>query len=160
MSSREESKHWIIRVQDGTNFINSKYPFWGVKKGHGGGIKKIVNKIKPGDILWFLKSKPHGGNFIGMAEFTRYYDRDTEPLIPIHTYSNKEQNWKGEEDWSIQIHYENLYVTEKQDIKAIIQCAATVLDYDTFKEKGLPDLHHHYKMFKYYAEPKKIYSNS
>jgi hypothetical protein len=25
----ENKKHWLIRVADGTNFKNSKYPFWG-----------------------------------------------------------------------------------------------------------------------------------
>jgi hypothetical protein len=24
-------KHWIVRVGDGKNFKNSKFPFWGVK---------------------------------------------------------------------------------------------------------------------------------
>lgn len=42
---------WIIRVNDGENFRNSKYPFWGVKLGKNGNIKTIVKKIKKGDIL-------------------------------------------------------------------------------------------------------------
>ena len=46
MNSRQELNNWIIRVQDGENFINSKYPFWGVKRGNGGGIKTIVSKLK------------------------------------------------------------------------------------------------------------------
>ena len=32
MSNQEESRHWLIRVKDGENFRNSKYPFWGVKR--------------------------------------------------------------------------------------------------------------------------------
>ena len=56
-----------------------------------------------------------------MGEYTCYYDGHDEQLIPINTYSNKEQNWKGDEDWSIQIHYENLYDTEKQNISAVVQ---------------------------------------
>lgn len=46
------------------------------------------------DILWFLKSKSSGGNFIGMAKFIDFYDRDMEEqdLICLNTYSNKEQN--------------------------------------------------------------------
>tara|TARA_B110000902_G_C14157421_1_gene531964 strand:- start:392 stop:850 length:459 start_codon:yes stop_codon:yes gene_type:complete len=146
--------HWLIRVKDGENFKNSKYPFWGVKRGHGGGIKTIVNKIKIGDILWFMTSKKYGGKLIGMSEYTSYYDRYDEPLISIHTYSNIEQNWKGDEDWSIQIHYTNLYSTEKQNIGAVIQCSGVILKYETFKDKGLPDLYKHYKNFKYYAQPK------
>ena len=154
MSCRSEPKHWLIRVQNGDNFRNSKYPFWGVKKGKGGSIKTIVNKIKKGDILWFMTSKPFGGKLIAMSEYTCYYDRDDEPLIPIHTYSNSEQGWKGEELWNMQIHYKNLYITEKQNIKAVIRCGGIILEYETFKDRGLPDLYNHYNMFKFYAEPK------
>jgi hypothetical protein len=76
MNLRQEPKHWLIRVQDGENFRNSKYQFWGVKRGSGGGIKTIVNKIQKGDILWFMTSKQYGGKLIGMCEYTCYYDRD------------------------------------------------------------------------------------
>lgn len=144
--------HWLIRVQDGINFKNSKMPFWGVKKGKNGSVKGLVNKIKKGDILWFIKSKKFGGTIIGMSEFTCYYDRDDEPLVSINTYSNEEQNWIGNEDWSIQIHYKNFYETESQNLKAIIQCAATILNYNTFKDK-LPDLEKHYQNFKFYSKP-------
>lgn len=154
MTSEQESKHWIFRVSDGENFKNSKYPFWGVKRGKNGCIKTIVSKIKEGDILWFMTSIKHGGKLIGMSEYTCYYDREDEPLIRMNTYLNKEQNWKGEEDWDIQIHYKNLYITEKQDIKASVQCSAIILNYETFKDRGLPDLYNHYNNFKYYAEPK------
>ena len=116
MSSQQESKHWLIRVKDGENFRNSKYPF-GSKRGNHGCIKTVVNKIKKGDILWFMTSKKYGGKFIGMSEYTYYYDREDEPLIRMNTYLNKEQNWKGEDNWDIQIHYENLYIIEKQNIK-------------------------------------------
>ena len=154
MISGQESKHWIIRVKDGVNFKNSKYPFWGVKRGNHGCIKTIVNKIKKGDILWFMTSKKYGGKLIGMSEYTYYYDRQDEPLISMNTFSNKEQNWEGDEDWDIQIHYENLYITEKQNIEASIQCGGIILEYETFKDKILDNLYEHYKNFKYYAEPK------
>ena len=52
-----EKKCWIIRVNDGENFRNSKFPFWGVKRGKGGCIKTIVKKINEGDILCFMTSK-------------------------------------------------------------------------------------------------------
>lgn len=149
------SNHWFVRVKDGENFKNSKLPFWGVKKKW----KTIINKFKPGDIIWFIISKKYSGKAIGVAEYTEFHDRSEEPLISINTYSNKDQNWKGEEDWDIQIHYKNLYVTEKQDIKIIIQCGATIMKYETFKNThNLPDLYNHYENFKYYAEPK-IFNN-
>ena len=37
---------WLIRVGDGDNFRNSKYSFWGVKRGKNGSIKTVVTKIK------------------------------------------------------------------------------------------------------------------
>ena len=147
--------HWIIRVNDGVNFINSKYPFWGVKHGRHGCIKTIVNKINKGDILWFLTSKKYGGKLIGMAEFTVYYDRNDEPLIKIHTLSNKEQNWIGDEDWSIQLHYCKLYDVERQNINVCIQCGGVILKYETFKEKINVDLYKHYKNYIFYSEPSK-----
>ena len=156
MSIQKTPKHWLIRVNDGVNFKNSKYPFWGVKRGRAGCIKTIVNKLNPGDILWFMTSKKHGGKLIAMSEYTNYYDKKDEPLIHMNTYSNEEQNWKGEEDWDIQIHYEKLYIIEKQNINASIQCGGVILEYETFKNKGLPDLYNHYKNFKYYAEEKKL----
>lgn len=144
--------HWIIRVNDGENFRNSKYPFWGVKR--GGGSKTTVSKIIIGDILWFMTSKPFGGKIIGMAEYTGFYDRNDEPLIQINTMTNEQQNWKGDDKWDIQIHYKNLYITEKQNITGCIQCAGNILAYDKFKNKINGDLHEHYKNFIYYAEPK------
>ena len=145
-------KNWILRVGNGENFRNSVYSVWGVKKGRGGCIKSIVDKFNSGDILWFMVSKKYGGKIIGMAEYIDYYDRDDEPLLQIHTISNEEQRWEGSDDWKIQINYKNLYNTEKQDIKAVVQCPAIILDYDTFKNRGLPnDLHKHYKGFKRYA---------
>tara|TARA_X000000368_G_scaffold273564_1_gene216920 strand:+ start:275 stop:745 length:471 start_codon:yes stop_codon:yes gene_type:complete len=154
MNSTLRAKHWLIRVQDGENFRNSKYPSWGVKRGRGGNIKTIVNKIQEGAILWFMTSKKYGGKLIGVCEYTGYYDRDDERLIPMYTYSNNEQNWKGDADWDIQINYTNLYITEKQNLGAVIQCGGIILEYETFKDRGLPDLYNEWKNFKYYAEPK------
>ena len=145
-------KHYIIRVGDGDNFKNSKNDVWGVKKNFEGTVKKMNED----DILWFLKSKSSGGNFIGMAKFIDFYDREIEEqdLICLNTYSNEEQNWQGEEKWSIQIHYKELYDTDMANITAIIQCASSIMAYDTFKDKeGIPNLIEHYNMFKKYASP-------
>ncbi len=146
-------RHWIIRVGNGENFRQSKYPFWGVKRGKNGFMRTMVEKIKPGDIIWFLTSKPYGGKLIGMAEYTGFYDRKEEPLLQIHTKTNEEQNWTGDEPWDIQLHYYNVYNTERQNITGCIQCAAVILDYDTFHEKINGNLDEHYKNFKFYAEP-------
>tara|TARA_B100000925_G_C21649340_1_gene320779 strand:- start:75 stop:542 length:468 start_codon:yes stop_codon:yes gene_type:complete len=145
---------WIIRVKDGENFRNSKFPFWGVKRGKNGCIKTVVKKINAGDILCFMTSKKYGAKIIGMSEYCNFYDRNDEPLIKINTLSNKEQNWIGDEEWDIQIHYCNLYVTERQNIECCVQCGGVILEYETFKNKIKEDLYKHYKNFKFYAEPK------
>ena len=145
-------KHWMIRIGDGINFINSTYAVWGVKRGRNGAIKGLVKKIKPGDILWFFTSKKFGGNFIGMAEYTRMFDRDDEKLIKIHTLTNAEQNWTGNEDWSIQIHYKNLYlVFLKQNIPVCIQNPGIIFDYEKFTASVEGDLFEHYRCFKGYG---------
>jgi len=145
---------WIIRVEDGENFRNSKFSFYGVKRGYGGCIKTIVKKINKGDILCFMTSKKYGGKIIGMSEYCEFYDRNDEPLIKINTLTNEEQNWKGDEKWDIQIHYCNLYITERQNILVCIQCAGVILKYETFKDRIHENLYNHYEKFKFYAEPK------
>lgn len=155
-TSMTRMKFWIIRVNDGENFRNSKYSFWGVKRGKNGCMKTIIKKMKPGDILCFITAKPYGGKIIGMSEYCTFYDRNDEPLLQINTKTNEEQNWKGDENWDIQIHYSNLYITEKQNITGCIQCSGNILEYETFKDKINGDLYEHYKNFKFYAEPKKF----
>ena len=155
----EYPKHWIIRIGDGVNFKNSKYPFWGMKKGKDGCIKTfLINHVKEGDILWFCTNKKHGGIAIAMAEYTTFYDRSDEPLIKINTYTNKDQNWIGDEDWSIQMHYKNLYNTEKQTIQVILSGPSPIIEYDKERpnQKNIDDLYKHYKGFKFYGEPKII----
>jgi hypothetical protein len=149
-------QHWIIRVGDGNNFKNSVYPFWGVNKGKNGALRSVVKKIQPGDILWFLTSKKFGGQIIGMSEYCNFYDKNDEPLIKINTKTNSDQNWTGNDSWDLQLQYCNLYNTEKQNIKGCIQCAGTILKYNTFKDKINSDLYEHYTNFKFYAEPKKL----
>ena len=152
-----QKNHWIIRTNDGVNFKNSNYPVWGVVRGKNNQIKTTVSKIKEGDILWFITSKKHGGKIIGMAEYICFYDRKEEPLISIKTYTNEEQNWTGNGEWDIQLHYKNLYETERQDIKISISSQSPILNYKTFKNTGIPDLENHYKGFKFYATPKIFY---
>ena len=142
--------HWFIRVGDGENFRNSKYAFWGVKEV----FKGMVKKLKRGDILWFLTSKDFGGKLIGMAEYTEYYNTQDEKLIPIHTYTNAEQEWEGETDWCFQLHYINLYDTERQNIEIIIRGPQVIISYETvIRSQEIADLDLEYKAFKRYAEP-------
>ena len=164
MDNSEEEKRYtsitcppnmfIIRVGDGNNFENSRHPIWGLKSIHKG----MVKNIKKGDTIAFLQSKNYGGRILGFAEFVKWDNRIYEPLLSINTYSNEEMGWEGNEDWNIQIHYKNLYISKKVNIQVIIQCGATILNYKTFKDKNqdLPDLYHHYNNLKIYAETKKF----
>jgi len=147
---------WIFRVNDGENFRNSNFPLWGIKRGKNGCVKTMVSKIKKGDIICFMTSKSYGGKIIGIGEYCGFYDRNDEPLISINTKSNKEQNWKGEDLWDIQIEYCNVYNTEKQNITGCIQCSSSILNYKTWENKINGNLYTHYKNFKLYAEPKKF----
>ena len=85
-----------------------------------------------------------------MGEYICYYDRDDEPLIPIHTYSNSEQGWNGEELWNIQIHYKICILQKNKILKQVIQCAGMILEYETFKDRGLSDL---YSTFSFFVTP-------
>jgi hypothetical protein len=143
---------WIIRVNDGVNLRNSRFPYWGVKRGRNGCIKTIVSKIKKGDAICFMTSKEYGGKIIAMCEYTGFCDRNDDTLLQNKT--NEEQGWKGDELWDIQIHYCNLYITEKQNITACIKCGGIILNYETFKDSVNGDLYKHYENFKFYAEPK------
>lgn len=149
-------KHYIIRVGDGINFKNSKFPFWGIKSGNNNQFKSRVAKFKKGDILWFMVNKSDGARLIAMAEYEKFFDRREEPLIYIHTITNRQQNWTepniGEEDWSIQIHYTNLYLIEKHNIKASWPGGAFIFDYETKKDNVSHDLYSCYEM--YVARPK------
>lgn len=145
-----EKKHWLIRVGDGINFKNSKYAFWGMKRGRS--YKSLLQRMNRGDIIWFFTSKAFGGKIVGMAEYKDLYDREDEPLLRIHTLTNEEQNWTGDEDWDLQIHYTNLYLTEKQNLTICVQCGSNILVYDTFRDRIHHDLERHYEGYCFYAE--------
>ena len=151
-----KKQFWIIKVNDGENFRNSKYPFWGVVRGRCGSQKTNVKKIKKGDILWFLTSKKYGAKIIGMSEYCEFYDRNDEPLIQINTYSNKEQGWEGNDDWSLQMHYTKLYDTEKQDIKVVITGPQSIIKYnpDHKNQINIDNLYKHYNGFTFYGVSK------
>jgi hypothetical protein len=149
-----QQNHWILRVADGKNFKNSKFPFWGLKAGKKDCIKNLALKIKEGDILWFLGNKKDKDNkIIGMAEFTKLLDKRDELLIQIETTPCIEQGWDGD-DWEIELHYTNLYNTEKQNIKIDEKLGQSpIVNYYSVKYKLNEDLENHYNGFKYYGTP-------
>lgn len=143
--------HWILKVADGKNFKNSKFPFWGLKAGKKDVVKNSALKIKEGDILWFLCNKSNDNKIIGMATFTKLLDKRDELLIQIETTSCIEQGWH-DDDWEIELHYTNLYNTEKQNIKIDEKLGQfPITNYYNNKDKINEDLENHYNGFKYYG---------
>jgi len=139
-------KHWIVRVGDGKNFKNSKFPFWGVKA-----TAPNVLNIKSGDVLWFLCNKKNDNKIIGMATFTKLLDKRNEPLIQIETINCTDQGWDGD-NWVLELHYTNLYNTEKQNIKIDEKLGQSpIISYNNNKSKIYEDLETHYNMFKFYG---------
>ena len=150
-------QHWIIRVGDGKNFKNSKKPIWGINRGPNNNIKSTVqNKLKKGDILWFLTPEQYGKKVIGMAEYTHYYDSEEEPLIKLNTYTNEELGWNGDQKWDIQIHYKNLYDTENQNISFTVHNPRSIINYNTHFMDITENLQEHYNNYKKYSIPKEL----
>jgi hypothetical protein len=146
-----QQNHWILRVADGKNFKNSKFPFWGIKAGKNNCIKKFALKMKSGDVLWFLSNKKNGNKMISMATFTKLLDKRDESLVQIETTSCAEQGWDGD-DWEIELHYTNLYNAEKQNIIIDeILGQSPIINYNNNKLKIKEDLETHYNGFKYYG---------
>lgn len=154
MENIQNRKFWIIRIGDGENFKNSKFPIWGIKRGKNGCIKSVVKKMKEGDILWFMTSKKYGGKMLAVSEYRNFYDKSDESLIQIHTKTNDVCGWKGEDEWDIQLHYHKLYITERQNITGCIQSSSIILDYEKYKDKIEGDLMEHYRNFVFYGESK------
>ena len=153
-------KHYIIRVGNGNNFYNSVYNVWGyIDHSHN---LKITKKMEKGDVLWFLKSKEFGGNFVGMATFERYIDRRDETLINVNTLLNNENNWTDDDGnetdirWDIQIHYRNLYQIEELNIVQVIVASLTVMEYEASKTYGTTnftvDLEQEYRLITRYRQ--------
>jgi hypothetical protein len=107
--------HWIIRIGDGCNFSNSTpYKVWGGNLTNTDGKKNchlltFTNRVKPGDILWFITSnvKKIKGIIYACATFTSYNARINGPILDI-TPSNDEYGWSGITG-DTEIHYTNLY---------------------------------------------------
>ena len=85
-----------------------------------------------------------------MATFTKFLDKRNEHLIAIETVSNIDQGW-DDNNYELELHYTNLYNTEKQNIKIDeILGQSPIINY---KHKIKEDLEKHYIGFKFYGIP-------
>jgi len=122
---------WLLRVGDGENLKNSsKYRIWGISSKISTN-KYFLKNAKPGDRLWFVKSKSQG-KLVAVAIYRSHNSRDFGPLIDI-SLTNEELGWTGSgEDWSadIEIHYSDLYGLSDCELLTHIKGAATRGKYD------------------------------
>lgn len=128
------TKDWIIRVEDGKNFINSsKDKIWGAnsKDTHTINFKKIS---KPGDRLWFVKNNS-GGKIIAVAIYSSHNMREIGPLLTL-TKTDEELGWKKKDKISdTEIHYTDLYnLTDYKGLLTHIKQQSGILNYDTIGE--------------------------
>lgn len=122
---------WLLRVGDGNNLKqSSKYRIWGIQSSVSTN-KHFLKNVKPGDRLWFVKSKSHG-KLLAVATYRSHNKRELGPLISINM-TNEELGWTGEGiDWTsdTEVHYSDLYGLENCDLLTHIKGAATIRKYD------------------------------
>ena len=122
---------WLLRVGDGKNLVrSSKYKIWGInsKTSHG---KYFMKHVKPGDRLWFVKSKSHG-KLLAVATYSHSNPRDLGPLVSL-TMTNEELGWDNEDtDWTsdMEIHYTDLYDLAHCELLTDIKGPTTIRKYD------------------------------
>jgi len=121
---------WILRTGDGNNLIaSSRYRIWGIQSTTTDN-KHFLNNVRPGDRLWFIKSKSHG-KIIAVATYRSYNTRLFGPLVS--TLSNNELGWTNEDtNWTsdIEIHYTDLYNVSTLDLLTHIKSPKTIRKYN------------------------------
>jgi hypothetical protein len=123
--------HWIIRIGDGKNFINSSNKnIWGINSNNSNN-KYFLKYVKKDDILWFIKNKSNG-KILAMATFKSVHKRELEPLINL-TLDNTELGWDNISNIDIEIHYENLYNLNNCNLLTNIRGMSTIRKYDINK---------------------------
>lgn len=142
---------WLLRVGDGKNLIrSSKYQIWGINSqiSHG---KYFLKHVKPGDRLWFVKSKSQG-KILAVAKYKSNNTRDLGPLVNL-TLSNEELGWDNKDtDWvsDTEVHYTDLINLNDCELLTEIKCPTTIRKYDNQKCKV--DLPHEYAYIVKYSK--------
>jgi predicted secreted protein len=143
---------WLLRVGDGKNLIrSSKYKIWGINSKTCDG-KYFLKEVKPGDRLWFVKSKSHG-KLLAVATYSYSKHRELGPHINL-TMTNEELGWDNEDtDWvsDMEIHYTNLYnLSHCTHLLSEIKSAKTIRKYN---EKCKVQLPQEYENILKYSKP-------
>ena len=119
---------WLLRVGDGENLKSSyRYKIWGIQSTTNFG-KYFLENVKPGDRLWFVKSKSQG-KLIAVAIYRSHNKRCSGPLFK----TEQELGWTHDgPDWEsdTEIHYSDLYGLEACELLTHIKGAATIRKYN------------------------------
>ena len=121
---------WLLRVGDGGNLKrSSKFRIWGVSSRIAVG-KHFIENVKPGDRLWFVKSKSQG-KLVAVATYRSHNIREFGPLIDV-SLSDEELGWSDPSggDCDVEIHYSELYGLSDCELLTHIKGAATIRKYD------------------------------
>lgn len=112
---------WLLRVGDGGNLkASSKYRIWGISSKND----YFIKNVKPGDRLWFVKSKSQG-KLIAVATYCSHNMRELGPLINV-TMTNEELGWTAD----IELHYTDLYGLNNCDLLTHIKSPMVIRKYD------------------------------
>ena len=130
---------WILRVGDGNNLKNSsKYRIWGIQSSTSDN-KYFIKNVRPGDRLWFVKSKSQG-KILAVATYRSHNTREFGPLINL-SMTNEELGWCGEgPDWisDTEIHYTDLYGVSECELLTHIHSPKTIRKYNEKCKVDLP----------------------
>lgn len=122
---------WLLRIGDGKNFISSsKKKIWGIASTSTAN-KNFLKTVKPGDRLWFVKSKSQG-KLLAVATYCSHNKREFGPLIDV-TLTNEELGWTGSEiEWTsdTEIHYSDLYGLNNCELLTHINSPLTIRKYN------------------------------
>lgn len=137
--------HHIINIKTGYNFKKSIYPFWGISAQNRIYVNNFMNT---GDIIWFCTEIENSNlKVIKMAEYTHNHDIINEPLFRLNIIEREKQNWDENVINDIQIHYKNIYDTEKQNIFI----KSSEKEIFTYSNDYGGELYKHYGGFIYYG---------
>ena len=146
-------QHWLLRIGNGQNFINSSNKkIWGISD-KSPPNKYFLKNVKKGDLLWFITSKSNG-HAIFLASFDKNIKRELGPCLDI-TYTNNELGWDDMGCKSdIELHYIELYNIKECNIFTNIQSPSVIRKYN--KNKCDIDLEVEYKNIIKYSKVGKI----
>ena len=120
---------WLLSVGDGENCKRSaRYGIWGIQSTTSNN-KHFLKNVRPGDRLWFVKSKSNG-KLLSVATYRSHNVRELELGV---TKTNEQLGWTCSGTYwtsDVEIHYSDLYGLDNYDLLTHIKGAATIRKYN------------------------------